>query len=387
MIAVLGNHDHWSGAEEVRHALERGGVEVLRNRHTTITLRHERLQVVGLDDAYTGHARRDEAVKGLRHDLPSIALSHIAEEADGLWRHGVPLVLSGHTHAGQVTLARLHEFAVGRDRRTQIRPRPLRIAPPRGTARESRTGGRGLRRRRHRRRGGAVPLRRSRQARGHDVRARLRAGRLRRAPRRAGAAARDASRRSGRSRGARRRCCASGCAANAGSDSVARPALPSRLSTHAPAALLVGQRVMATSRHGQYTLPDLPYDYGALEPHISGKIMRLHHDKHHRAYVTGANEALDGLAEARAQATTSRGSRRSNASSRSTCRGTCCTRCSGRTWRRRAGGEPTGALADQIDARLRRFLPLPRRAEQRRGDDHGLGLGGADAGIRWASAC
>jgi hypothetical protein len=114
VIAVLGNHDHWSGANEVQHALERGGVEVLRNRHTTITLRHERLQIVGLDDAYTGHARRDEAVKGLRHDLPIIGLSHIAEEADGLWRHGVPLVLSGHTHGGQVTLARLHEFAVGR---------------------------------------------------------------------------------------------------------------------------------------------------------------------------------------------------------------------------------------------------------------------------------
>jgi hypothetical protein len=113
VIAVLGNHDHWSGANEVQHALERGGVEVLRNRHTTITLRHERLQVVGLDDAYTGHARRDEAVKGLRRDLPSIGMSHIAEEADGLWRHGVPLVLSGHTHGGQVTLARLHELAVG----------------------------------------------------------------------------------------------------------------------------------------------------------------------------------------------------------------------------------------------------------------------------------
>jgi len=113
VIAVLGNHDHWSGANEVQHALERGGVEVLRNQHTTITLRHERLQVVGLDDAYTGHARRDEAVKGLRRDLPSIGLSHIAEEADGLWRHGVPLVLSGHTHGGQVTLARLHELAVG----------------------------------------------------------------------------------------------------------------------------------------------------------------------------------------------------------------------------------------------------------------------------------
>ena len=68
---------------------------------------------MGLDDAYTGHARRDEAVKGLRKDLPVIGLSHIAEEADGLWRYGVPLVLSGHTHGGQVTLARLHELAVG----------------------------------------------------------------------------------------------------------------------------------------------------------------------------------------------------------------------------------------------------------------------------------
>jgi predicted MPP superfamily phosphohydrolase len=112
-IAVLGNHDHWAGADEVQRALERGGVEVLRNQTTTITLRHDRLQIVGLDDAYTGHARREEAVKGLRRDLPSIGLSHIAEEADGLWRHGVPLVLSGHTHGGQVTLARLHEIALG----------------------------------------------------------------------------------------------------------------------------------------------------------------------------------------------------------------------------------------------------------------------------------
>ncbi|MGW6129989.1 superoxide dismutase [Cellulomonas sp. NPDC055163] len=48
-----------------------------------------------------------------------------------------------------------------------------------------------------------------------------------------------------------------------------------------------------------YTLPELPYDYAALEPHISGKIMELHHDKHHAAYVTGANTALAKLAEAR----------------------------------------------------------------------------------------
>jgi Fe-Mn family superoxide dismutase len=49
----------------------------------------------------------------------------------------------------------------------------------------------------------------------------------------------------------------------------------------------------------EYTLPDLPYDYGALEPHISGQINELHHSKHHATYVKGANTALENLAEAR----------------------------------------------------------------------------------------
>jgi len=49
----------------------------------------------------------------------------------------------------------------------------------------------------------------------------------------------------------------------------------------------------------EYTLPDLPYDYSALAPSISGTIMELHHGKHHQAYVTGANTALAQLAEAR----------------------------------------------------------------------------------------
>ena len=49
-----------------------------------------------------------------------------------------------------------------------------------------------------------------------------------------------------------------------------------------------------------YELPDLRYDYGALEPHYSAQTLELHHDKHHAAYVKGVNEALEKLGAARA---------------------------------------------------------------------------------------
>jgi Fe-Mn family superoxide dismutase len=52
-----------------------------------------------------------------------------------------------------------------------------------------------------------------------------------------------------------------------------------------------------------YSLPELPYDYVALEPVISGEIIELHHDKHHAAYVKGANDTLEQLEEARSKDT------------------------------------------------------------------------------------
>lgn len=48
----------------------------------------------------------------------------------------------------------------------------------------------------------------------------------------------------------------------------------------------------------KYTLPDLPYDYGALEPHINAQIMQLHHKKHHAAYVNNLNATEDKYLEA-----------------------------------------------------------------------------------------
>jgi Fe-Mn family superoxide dismutase len=58
-------------------------------------------------------------------------------------------------------------------------------------------------------------------------------------------------------------------------------------------------RILCTGGHRQkHTLPDLPYDYNALEPVISAEIMKLHHSKHHAAYVNNLNIAEEKLKEA-----------------------------------------------------------------------------------------
>lgn len=58
---------------------------------------------------------------------------------------------------------------------------------------------------------------------------------------------------------------------------------------------MISKRCLRTliSKRTKYTLPDLPYDYNALEPVISAEIMQLHHQKHHQAYVNNLNIALE----------------------------------------------------------------------------------------------
>jgi Fe-Mn family superoxide dismutase len=69
----------------------------------------------------------------------------------------------------------------------------------------------------------------------------------------------------------------------------------------AHAALSVPRAALSTVTSGaSFKLPDMPYDYGALEPFISGEIMKIHHTKHHAAYVTNLNAALEKYHKAEA---------------------------------------------------------------------------------------
>jgi Fe-Mn family superoxide dismutase len=112
-----------------------------------------------------------------------------------------------------------------------------------------------------------------------------------------------------------------------------------------------------------YTLPDLPYDYGALEPHVSAAIMQLHHDKHHAAYVKNANTALEQLEQAR---------ERKDFTKVAALERALAFNLSGHVlhsifWQNLSpdgGGEPTGALAQAIQTDFGGFEELKRQMNE-----------------------
>jgi predicted MPP superfamily phosphohydrolase len=100
VVAVLGNHDHWEGAEAVTAELRRIGVTVLRND----AVRRGPLAIGGIDDAHTGHAdpRRTLAAVRRLHGAP-LLLTHSPDVFPDLLA-GAPLLLAGHNHCGQGVL-------------------------------------------------------------------------------------------------------------------------------------------------------------------------------------------------------------------------------------------------------------------------------------------
>jgi uncharacterized protein len=104
VMAVLGNHDHWSSTERIVGALTSAGVDVLVNESRRIALRGENLTVVGIDDLWSRHAEPARAFSAVGEGEATVVLAHNPDTA--LYaRHLKPgVMLSGHTHGGVVRI-------------------------------------------------------------------------------------------------------------------------------------------------------------------------------------------------------------------------------------------------------------------------------------------
>jgi len=103
-LATLGNHDRWVDPDGAGAALTHLGYGVLVNENTTIMLRGEPFTVIGIDDLWTYSADPPLAMKGAAPGS-RLYLAHVPRTADLLANWGKPmLVLSGHTHGGQVNV-------------------------------------------------------------------------------------------------------------------------------------------------------------------------------------------------------------------------------------------------------------------------------------------
>ena len=102
-VAVLGNHDHWVGAEAVAAVLRGAGAELLHNRHRLIRRGAAAIAVAGVDDFTHGAVRPRDALRDVPQDVPRVLISHNPDLIEYLPADlRVDLMLSGHTHNGQV---------------------------------------------------------------------------------------------------------------------------------------------------------------------------------------------------------------------------------------------------------------------------------------------
>mgnify|MGYP002079183454 CR=1 FL=1 len=110
VAAVLGNHDHRHGSESVQtiaSELRKRGARVLVNERTEFSIRGRNVAIAGVDDPYTHHDDLTAALRpnGSGPTTPLILLAHAPTIADTLPVGGAAIVLSGHTHGGQIRLS------------------------------------------------------------------------------------------------------------------------------------------------------------------------------------------------------------------------------------------------------------------------------------------
>lgn len=107
--AVLGNHDYWTDPQGVYKALTKNGIGVLKNENTTLWINNSPLELVGIDDAVTGHSDVKRAFAGTKDERSRIVLTHVPSIADRAASYGAGLALAGHTHGGHVHIPKVTE--------------------------------------------------------------------------------------------------------------------------------------------------------------------------------------------------------------------------------------------------------------------------------------
>ena len=105
VFAVLGNHDYWTNAEAVRAMLDGAGITRLDNTHAIVRRDGQSLCLAGVDDLWEGKPRLDQALAGIDETVCRILLCHNPDYAEQMpAQPRVDLMLSGHTHGGQVKI-------------------------------------------------------------------------------------------------------------------------------------------------------------------------------------------------------------------------------------------------------------------------------------------
>lgn len=105
IYACLGNHDHYATADKVTAAMQQRGITILTNDHRRLAIDGATLELVGIDDAGRGSrnfARLDDALRGVDPESLKVLLSHRPDIFPDVKRTDIDLMLSGHTHGGQV---------------------------------------------------------------------------------------------------------------------------------------------------------------------------------------------------------------------------------------------------------------------------------------------
>jgi predicted MPP superfamily phosphohydrolase len=103
VYSVLGNHDHWADTERSQHWLAESGQD-LCHRSASIERDGQRIWLVGAGDLWEDHVSLDELCAGLPERECKILLAHNPDTADTDYTVRVDLILSGHTHGGQVVI-------------------------------------------------------------------------------------------------------------------------------------------------------------------------------------------------------------------------------------------------------------------------------------------